>query len=572
MKSRRIGGAGSATGYAGIGQQGARGSSTRFIPPTGEVKPRPFIASFVGQQSGSGASWYRDWPSVWRDLNYGDDVALTKESWPTETIITTNDTNWSDFYLCGDDLGNWGRIDETVARYMGERSIPSGSVSIFNKDGALVYAKGFTNITAYEAAREMPEQWTCPRSLFRIASVSKILTAIGVLRCEQDGLLPNGLDTTIGDLGLDSLYSWIVAEAIALDTKHTSLRSTRDQFARITIRQLLTHLSGICEDRDRPAPQPQSEADSLTSCNPISWYKEDEMVQGKLGGTLPVTRNQILACVASTSISAPGLTWQYANHNFMLLARVIEVATDREYEAWMKETIMAPVGAYSSMIGEADRFSQAEVPYYSEAWPWEGDEDGERVSSAVHDRQAVERSFGATVMDESGRMVYLPRGNRNIRASDGGSGWVSSAYDLCRVLRNLFLPDTNSERVLLDRDSVGWMCTGYADIWKDDGTLSYQQGLGFKVRWHRDDDWKDRGHTGHLEGSQARLYHRGTFDAATGATTTADGYGLVALFNRHAEAWEAEDGEDEFYATLREYIEAAVVATGTGDLWNSSLS
>lgn len=492
-----------------------------------------------------------------------------KQSWSSGTH------RWkgAEFILCGRDLGMWGRVDQAVATYMVLRAIPSGSIAITGRSGQLVYAKGFTNLNAYEQARETAIL-TCPRSRFRVASISKPITAAGVVLCWQNQLLkPNDLDTTLGELGLDEYYSAFIAEAIARDTGRTSRRSTKEQLAAITLQQLLTHTSGMCEDRTRPAMQMQNFNMPLQSCNPISWYKEDEDVLDYVTGKLPVTRNQVLACAASTSITTPGFQWQYTNHAFMMLARVIEVVTGRDYESWMKENLLAPLGMFDTTIGEGDRFSGAEVPYYGFAWPWEEDALGNVVYDAVHDDAVVRDSFATTVMDTSGRRVYLPRGTRNIRAVDGGSGWVSTTLDLLRLTRDLFTFDSGQPgRTLFE---LGWaqaMGASYANIWSEGSRTetAYKQGLGFKVEWHRTGDLKDRGHTGHLEGTQAMLYHRGTLAYENGISTTEDAYGLAALFNRHTEGWEEYDDEDDFYTEMRGHCQGAILETGAGDLWASA--
>lgn len=471
----------------------------------GVLEAPEFVTS---EPAGTGPLFQEDLPT--------DDIPFPSESWSSGWHTVDH----SIFYVCGSDLGRWGKVDQEIAEYMQRPEIPGGSVAVINRTGELVYARGFMNVSAYEAARELPQRIVCPTSRFRIASISKVLTAVGVMKCEELGLLPNGLDTTLKDLGLDEYYD--------------------------------STLAGAIHDE--------------------AWYKEDEWVAELTGVGFPVSRANVLSCVASTSITTPpGSWWNYATDGFILLARVIETVTGRDYEPWMVEKVLAPCGAVDTVIGEADRFPDNEVAYYGACWPWELEEDGSVAADHVTDKEVIRADgFGATVMDSSGRTVYVPRGTRNFCASDGGSGWVSTGLDLCRLMRALLcFPDGAAERTVLTAANVSKMVEKYATIWTDvtREEVEYKQGLGFKVELYRGENYDDCGHTGHLEGTQARLHARATL-ADTGGINTLSGYVMVALFNRHAAAWDDTDDEGNFHVAMREHVKAAVLATGAGDLWD----
>src|SRR6187455_122741 len=97
---------------------------------------------------------------------------------------------------------------------------PGGALAVV-KDGRLVYAKGFG---LGDVVNKAPVE---PTSLFRIASLSKPITAVAVLRLAQEG-----------KLDLD-------AKAFALlDLKAPEGSSVDPRLAVITIRQLLQHTGG----------------------------------------------------------------------------------------------------------------------------------------------------------------------------------------------------------------------------------------------------------------------------------------------------------------------------------------
>ena len=72
--------------------------------------------------------------------------------------------------------------DRIIARIMHDFDIPGAAVAVV-RHGRLVYARGF-GMADREAGT--PVQ---PDSLFRIASVSKPITAVAVLKLVEDGLL-----------------------------------------------------------------------------------------------------------------------------------------------------------------------------------------------------------------------------------------------------------------------------------------------------------------------------------------------------------------------------------------------
>src|SRR5688572_18999171 len=73
-------------------------------------------------------------------------------------------------------------LDAWMQSFMAEHKIPGGAAAIV-RDGKLVYARGFG--WADRDAKE-PVQ---PDSLFRIASVSKSITAVAILRLMEQGQL-----------------------------------------------------------------------------------------------------------------------------------------------------------------------------------------------------------------------------------------------------------------------------------------------------------------------------------------------------------------------------------------------
>ena len=120
------------------------------------------------------------------------------------------------------DFDETAEIDREVNDFLKRWRIEGASVAI-TKDERLVYAKGFglANSETGEAVQ--------PGHLFRIASVSKLITAVAVLKLEESGALD--LDERIfGPSG------------ILNDSMFLSYRDPRVE--RITVRHLLNHTAG----------------------------------------------------------------------------------------------------------------------------------------------------------------------------------------------------------------------------------------------------------------------------------------------------------------------------------------
>ena len=140
---------------------------------------------------------------------------------------------------------------------------------------------------------------------FRIASVSKILTAEAVLKLVDQGLLQ-----------LDEPIVGPIADTIGLTLFDERARN-------ITIRQLLSHTSGI--------------SNFLKIFFEAGFY--DQM------GMLTETLGQPLA-------TEPGSTFKYSNVNFVLLGKAIELATGIAYQDAVKELVLDPLGLNSfRMVG-----------------------------------------------------------------------------------------------------------------------------------------------------------------------------------------------------------------------------
>ena len=130
------------------------------------------------------------------------------------------------------DTSRLARIDSWVQRLIAEGKIP-GAVVMLTHDGRTVYHKAFGN---RDLGTRVAQQ---PNDIFRVASQTKAITSLAVMMLWEEGRFR--LDDPIGN------YIPAFKEQTVL-TKFNAADSTFDvkpARRRITIRQLLTHTSGL---------------------------------------------------------------------------------------------------------------------------------------------------------------------------------------------------------------------------------------------------------------------------------------------------------------------------------------
>lgn len=164
-------------------------------------------------------------------------------------------------------------------------------------DGKLLLSggQGFTEIATSTKAS--------PKSLFRIASMSKSVTAMGILALRKEGKLK--LD--------DPAYLYI--------PELKSMPSLTADAPAITIRHLLTHMAGFPED------------------NPWGDRQLD-------------TKDEELIALISKGISfsnAPGVTYEYSNLGFAMLGKIISNVSGKPYQQYINEVIFKPLGMTSTI-------------------------------------------------------------------------------------------------------------------------------------------------------------------------------------------------------------------------------
>ncbi|MCD8313504.1 MAG: beta-lactamase family protein [Bacteroidales bacterium] len=320
-------------------------------------------------------------------------------------------------------------MDRAVEAFMKKWEIRGASLAVMRGD-SLVYAKGYGFADAEEG---IPME---PGSIMRIASVSKLVTATGIMVLQERGLL-SLKDKVFGPDGIlcDSLFT----------------ASIRDKRAfRITVEQLLRHAAGFSTGHGDP----------MFSCQTI-------MKQFHLSE--PPDSRTLVRCELSRWLGyAPGTGRMYSNFGYLLLSLIIEKVSGQPYEDFIQENVLWPAGCYDMHIGGS---------YYEDRYPNEVRYYMQKGADKVEDFHL------------SGRMVERCYGGNDITALQGAGGWVASPAELCRLVASIDgrpeVPDVISEESVaamteyFDKDtfSLGWNDTNPETGWTRTGTLSGSSAL-----------------------------------------------------------------------------------------------
>ena len=242
------------------------------------------------------------------------------------------------------------------------------------RNGKLIYARAFGLPMSRRANR-------CkPNSLFRIASVSKPITAAACFRLIERRRLD--LADTVFDL-------------LGLRPHSGSVAIPDSRLMQVTVRQCLQHTGGW--DRGKSGDPMGSRsiravAQSLNSRPPV---KPEQIIHYMMGKALDFD---------------PGKANSYSNFGYCVLGRVIEKISGKSYGEFVQNDVLKPLGIQRMRLGKnllRDR-APGEVRYYD----------------------ARKRTAPAISGPNLDQPVPLPYGGEAIETMDANGGWIASAIDL----------------------------------------------------------------------------------------------------------------------------------------------
>ncbi len=336
-------------------------------------------------------------------------------------------------------------FDDLMVSFLKSNQIPGATIAI-TRSGRLVYSRGFG------VSEIAPKQTISTGSRMRIASLSKPITAVAILRLVELGKL--SLDDRVFEL---------------LDHRPYAANGKIDlRLKEITVIHCLQHTAGW--DRNKsydPMFRPTQIANALSvDCPP----GPDHIIRFMLNQPLD---------------HHPGTQYAYSNFGYSVLGRVIEKITGQRYETFVQENILEPIGISQMQIGKtlASQRADQEVRYYA--------------------RGNSKRRSIAGGPDE---WVDIPYGAWHVESMDAHGGWIATAEDMVRFAAAFDKPEDSP---ILTRESIQKMfARPKKPIGLDNKGMPspFFYGCGWLVRpaGNSQNTW----HNGLLEGTSTLLVRR----------------------------------------------------------------
>src|SRR5215469_11137865 len=229
--------------------------------------------------------------------------------------------------LSGGSKFNASHFNSSITAFIQERAIPGLSVAV-TYDDRLVYASGF----GYADVKNKEVVATADR--FRLASVSKSITAIAIMHLAEIGALSIS-DHVFGPGG-------ILGHMYGREPYSAMVRN-------ITVQHLLEHTSGFVDD-DMCGKD----------CDPTYLPEFLELDQWELVGALLDRYDPS---------HEPGTFASYSNFGYFILGRTVEAASGVfPYEKYVREQVLSKMKVSDMRIARDER-RKHEVVYYDEDDP-----------------------------------------------------------------------------------------------------------------------------------------------------------------------------------------------------------
>ncbi len=312
------------------------------------------------------------------------------------------------------------KLDNAIEKFLRKWEIKGASFALM-KDNKLVYAKGY-GIADNETG-------TTPSNIFRIASVSKLITAAGIMKLVESGRLKLD-DCVFGENG------------ILNDNDFTNIKDSR--IKDITVEHLLRHRSGFSSRYGDPVFSPLTVAKTMKVSPPISSHT---LIRYAISKKLHYT---------------PGQSTSYSNLGYVILSKIIEKVSERDYEEFIQKEILHPAGCFDMHIARnfyKERYKN-EVRYYES----KGEEP---------------------ILSFDGKNKERPKcyGGNDINLLWGAGAWVASPSELLLftaaidgdpAVPDILKPETVAYMTKHDTRQlpIGWMHTRENGEWIRTGTLS----------------------------------------------------------------------------------------------------
>jgi CubicO group peptidase (beta-lactamase class C family) len=290
-------------------------------------------------------------------------------------------------------------VSQAVSKFVDEKQITGAVTLVASKDKLLhVAADGFADIAARRPMRT--------DAIFWIASMTKPVTATAVMMLESEG-----------KLSVDDPVEKYIPEL-------ASLQTADGKPAKVTIRHLLTHTSGMAEISSEQAREAKTLAD-----------------------VIPMYASQRLRFT-------PGERWAYCQSSINTAARVVEVVSGKSFPEFLDERLFGPL----KMTDTTFYLREEQLPRL--AMPYRRTEAGE-----------LEPAENFILLGKS------PTSRDRFPAANGGL--FSTAPDYVKFCQLILAGGEHAGRRYLKRESVERMTT----LQTGDLTTGFTPGNGWGLGW-----------------------------------------------------------------------------------------
>lgn len=291
--------------------------------------------------------------------------------------------------------------DSLVGNFLSNWNVTGATVS-FAKDGKLIYNRAFGWA---DMAHTEPMQ---PYSLMRIASNSKAITGIAIMKLMEEGML--------------QLSDTVFGPGRILDQPYYLSVITDNRIYNITIKELLEHTAGW----DRSV-----NCDGYTGCDPIGFPLHVATV---LAEANPVGDSSMIKFLLKKGLNFnPGTQYAYSNIGYLILGKIIQAKTGMSYEAYV-HSLLQPLGICDMHLGK-DLLTEKQ----------------EREAEYITPGTALS-AYG------TGEMVPWQYGGMLVNNMNAHGGWISTSSDYVRMI--LAVDSFNTVPDILSPATITIMTTG----------------------------------------------------------------------------------------------------------------
>ncbi|SFB70436.1 serine hydrolase domain-containing protein [Massilia yuzhufengensis] len=319
-----------------------------------------------------------------------------------------------------------GALDAELAGIVNDPAMQLASLSVVAiRAGQPVYEQAFGR--RFIGANGLPDQPATPATLFRIASISKMMTTLGLMRLVEAGRI---------DLDAD------VSRYLGF-----SLRNPHFPQRAITLRTLLTHTSSLRDEGGYSWPLATALKDVLAPGAPL--YGEGTMWAQRAG---------------------PGEYFTYCNLGWGVIGTVMEAVTGERFDLLMQRLLLQPLGVNAGYnpsalppaalgnLATLYRKRTTDTEIWNAQGPWIPQVDDYSVKPPA---------------PPAGIASYVPGANATPFSPTGGLR--ISARDMGVVMRMLMNGGVHGGQRLLQRATLERM---FARQWTHDGIGANGDSLG----------------------------------------------------------------------------------------------